>query len=100
MHHGLTSGAMELHSWFTALGQQGREAQPGRLGVLRLTYRPSSLGPQHPPTRLYPSHNIWTLVSLPRGLPIALSQLQGGDLCRLPDTESLERLPTSRTPGE
>jgi hypothetical protein len=27
-----------LHSWVTALGQQGTEAEPGRLGVLGLTY--------------------------------------------------------------
>ena len=29
---------MKLHSWISALGQQGTEAEPGRLGVLGLTY--------------------------------------------------------------
>src|SRR5215218_8451758 len=38
IHHGRTSGSVKLHSWISALGQQGTEAEPGRLGVLRLTY--------------------------------------------------------------
>jgi hypothetical protein len=36
--HRRTSGSVKLHSWVTTLGQQGTEAEPGRLGVLRLTY--------------------------------------------------------------
>jgi hypothetical protein len=35
--HMRTSGAVELHSWVTTLGQQGTEAEPERLGILRLT---------------------------------------------------------------
>jgi len=27
-----------LHTWVTALGQQGTKAEPGRLGVFRLTH--------------------------------------------------------------
>jgi hypothetical protein len=38
MHPGRTSGSVKLHSWITALGQQGTEAEPGRLGDLRLMY--------------------------------------------------------------
>jgi len=30
---------VKLHSWITALGQQGTEAEPRRLGVLRLTHQ-------------------------------------------------------------
>jgi hypothetical protein len=41
MYHGRTSGSVQLHSWITALGQQSTEAEPGRLGVLRLTYQRS-----------------------------------------------------------
>ena len=39
MHPGRTSGSVKLHSWVTTLGQQRTEAEPGRLGVLRLTRR-------------------------------------------------------------
>ena len=33
-----TSGSVKLHTWVTALGQQGTKAEPGRLGVFRLTH--------------------------------------------------------------
>src|SRR5919107_1497833 len=37
IYHGRTSGSVKVHSWITVLGQQGTEAETGRLGVLRLT---------------------------------------------------------------
>ena len=30
MHHGRTSASVKLHSWVTAFGQQGTEAERGR----------------------------------------------------------------------
>jgi hypothetical protein len=33
---------VKAHSSATILGQQGTEAEPGRLGVLRLTYSPAN----------------------------------------------------------
>src|SRR5215212_12029367 len=44
MHHGRASGSVKLHSWIAALGQQGAEAEPWRLGVLELT-RPQARRP-------------------------------------------------------
>src|SRR5215211_6140671 len=41
--HRRTSGTVKLHSWVTAIGQQGTEAETRRLGVLGLTYRPAPL---------------------------------------------------------
>src|SRR5215203_4780239 len=38
MHHAPTSGSVKLHSLVTALGQQRTEAEPRRLGVVRLRY--------------------------------------------------------------
>jgi hypothetical protein len=36
VHHAPTSGSVKLHSWVTVIDQQRTE--PGRLGVLKLTY--------------------------------------------------------------
>ena len=47
-----TSGTVELHSWVSALREQGTEAEPGRLGVLGLTYPSRPLRLQDV-TRLY-----------------------------------------------
>src|SRR5918994_675304 len=47
MHHAPTSGSVKLHSWISALGQQGTEVQDGKsstLGCMSL-YAPDSLEP-------------------------------------------------------
>src|SRR5215208_3467446 len=52
LHHARTSDNVKLHSWISALGQQGTQAESGRLGVLGLTYpcihRSTNSFPQHP----------------------------------------------------
>ena len=64
--HGQSSGTVKLHSWISALGQQGTEAETGWLGVLRLTYplarRPSPSGTT-PDRALYRSVFRDTLVA-------------------------------------
>jgi hypothetical protein len=38
MIQGRSSGSVKVYSWVTTLGQQGTEAEPGRLGVFKLMY--------------------------------------------------------------
>jgi hypothetical protein len=54
---GAAYGSVKLHFWVTALGQQRMKANPGRLGVLGLTYR-SNGRPSVLPVHLYPPHNM------------------------------------------